>query len=177
MRCPVLAVIVLAALVGCGGSDGEDDNSRRPAPPSAEERARSAQFVRRVDALCKDTNPELAAIMTALTQARDAARAGRVSLPTTFDAFATQLRRASATTDRFLARLRAIEVPRRERAFSVALIDSVEKGSANLRQQLKAAEARDASRLRELSVRGSVINAGGKGLVSGHGGFRFCGRG
>ncbi|HWC26194.1 MAG TPA: hypothetical protein VG474_06380 [Solirubrobacteraceae bacterium] len=136
----------------------------------------SAEFVRRVDALCKETNPELAEIMTALTNARDAGRAGRVSRPDTFEVFATLLRRASATTERFEERLRAIEVPRRERAFHAALVNSVAEGSSNLRQQVSAAEAQDASRLRDLSVQGSVINARGKGLLAGHGGFRFCGR-
>lgn len=176
MRYPVLGVIVLAALAGCGGSDPEDGDSRQPAASSAEAQLRSEAFVRRVDALCKETNPELAEIMTAVTKARDAGRAGRVSLPKTFESFATLLRRANATTERFRARLRAIEVPRRERAFYDALIDSVEEGSSNLRQQVSAAEAHDARRLRDLSVEGSVINAKGKGLIAGHGGFRFCGR-
>lgn len=175
MRYPVFGVIVLATLAGCGGSDSEGGDSRRPVPP-AEVPLTSDEFVRRVDALCKDTNPELAEIMTALTKARDAGRAGRVSLPKTFEAFATLLRRADATTGRFRARLRAIEVPRRERAFYDALIESVEEGSSNLRQQVSAAEAQDAGRLRDLSVNGSVINARGKGLIAGHGGFRFCGR-
>ena len=175
MRYPVL--IVLATLAGCGGSDADDGDSRRPAPPAAvEAQPTSEEFVRRVDALCKDTNPELAEIMTALTKARDAARAGRVSRSETLAAFATLLRRASTTTERFAERLRAIEVPRRERAFYDALVNSVEEGSANLRRQVSAAEARDASRLRDLSIQGSVINARGKGLIAGHGGFRFCGR-
>ena len=175
MRYPVLSVIVVATLVGCGGSDSEDGNSRRPAP-STEAQPTRDEFVRRVDALCEDTNPELAKIMSALTKTRDAARGGRLSLPRTFEAFATLLRRADAATERFRARLRAIEVPKRERAFYDALIDSVEAGSSNLRRQVSAAEARDAARLRDLSVKGSVINARAKGLIAGHGGFRFCGR-
>jgi hypothetical protein len=175
MRYPVLGVIVFATLAGCGGSDSEDGDSRRPDPP-AEARLASDNFVRRVDALCRATNPELAEIMRALTKARDAGRARRVSLPRTFEAFETLLRRADATTERFRVRLRAIEVPRRERAFFHALTDSVDQGSANLRQQVSAAEAQDAGRLRDLSVKGSVINARGKGLIAGHGGFRFCGR-
>ena len=175
MRHPVLGVIVLAALAGCGGSDSEDGDSRRSAPP-AEAQLTSDEFVRRVDGLCKDTNPELAEIMSALTKARDAGRGGRLSLPKTFEAFATLLRRADAITERFRARLGAIEVPMREKAFHDALLASVEEGSSNLRRQVRAAEARDAARLRDLSVEGSVINARGKGLIAGHGGFRFCGR-
>ena len=169
MRYSVLAVIALVALVGCGGSDSDDGDSR---PPAAAD-----QFVRRVDALCKDTNPQLAAITAALTKARDARRAGRTSLPRTFEAFATLLREASATTQRFRTRLQAIETPTRERAFHDALISSIEQGVSNLRLQERAAEAQDASALRELSIKGSVINAQGKGVISGHGGFRFCGRG
>jgi hypothetical protein len=176
MRYAVLGVIVLV-LVGCGGSDSDDGDSRPTAPPSAQTQRASDEFVRRVDVLCKDTNPQLAAIMAALTKARDAGRAGRASLPKTFDAFATLLRNASQTTKRFVAQLRAIEAPTRERAFYDALIDSVEEGSSNLRQQERAAEAQDASRLRELSIQGSTINARGKGVIAGHGGFRFCGRG
>jgi len=176
MRYAVLGVIILVALVGCGGSDSDDGDSRRPATPSADSQRASDEFVRRVDMLCKDTNPQLAAIMAALTKVRDAGRAGRASLPKTFDAFATLLRNASQTTKRFVAQLRAIEVPSRERAFYDALIDSVEKGSSNLRQQERAAEAQDASRLRALSIQGSTVNARGKGLIGGHGGFHFCGR-
>ena len=160
MRVPVFGVIVLATLAGCGGSDSEGDD-----------------FVRRLDALCKVTNPELAEINTALTEARDAGRAGRVSVPETLDTFATLLRRAEETTGRFEARLRAMEVPKGERAFHDDLLDSVEKGSSNLGRQVNAAEARDAVRLRDLSVAGSEINARGKGLIAGHGGFRYCGRG
>ena len=177
MRYPVLGVIFLATLAGCGGSDSDDGDSRRTAPPAAAEaQLASAEYVRRVDALCKQTNPELAEIMTALTNARDAGRARRVARPDTFEAFATLLRRASTTTHRFKKRLRAIEVPRRERAFHAALVNSVAEGSSNLHQQVSAAEAQDASRLRDLSVEGSVINARAKGLLAGHGGFRFCGR-
>jgi hypothetical protein len=99
-----------------------------------------------------------------------------VSLPKTFETFAVLLRRARATTERFRSQLRAVEVPRRERAFYDALTDSLAKGASNLREQLSAAEAQDAVRLRDLSVQGSVINAKGKGLITGHGGFRFCGR-
>ena len=58
--------------------------------------------------------------------------------------------------------MRYVEVPRREAAFYDALIDSVDEGSSNLRQQVSAAEARDADRLRDLSVKGSVINARGR---------------
>lgn len=177
MRSAVGVIVILAALAGCGGADSQDGDSRRPAPPGADARRAGDEFVRRVDALCRETDPERAEIMAALTRARDAGRAGRVSLPKTFEAFATLLRRASAATERFGERLRAIEVPRRERAFHDSLIGSVEEGSSNLRQQVRAAEARDATRLRDLSVQSSVINARGKGLIAGHGGFRFCGRG
>lgn len=72
--------------------------------------------------------------------------------------------------------MRYVDVPRREAAFHDALIDSVDEGSSNLRRQVSAAEAQDAGRLRDLSVKGSVINARGKGLIAGHGGFRSCGR-
>lgn len=170
MRYAVLGVIIVATLAGCGGSDSKDAES----PPA---QGASDAFVRQVDTLCKDTNPELAAITAALTRARDARRAGQVSEPKTFQTFATLLRNATATTERFVARLRAIEVPRGERAFYDALIVSVEDGSSNLRQQLSAAEAQDATRLRDLSIKGSVINARAKGLITGHGGFRDCGRG
>ena len=172
----MFGVIVLAALAGCGGSDSEDGGSPRP-DPGTEAQPASDQFVRRLDALCKETNPELAEIMTALTRARDASRAGQVSLPETFDTFAALLRRAHATTGRFRARLRAVEVPKDEQAFYDELLESVEAGSVNLRRQVSAAEAQDAARLRDLSVAGSVINPRGKGLIAGHGGFRYCGRG
>ena len=177
MRPLVLATIVVATLAGCGGSDSDDGGSRQPTPPSAEGAPATDQFVRQVDALCKDANPELAEINAALTEARDAARAGRVSLANTFRTFETLLRRASATTERLKARLRAIEPPKDERAFYDALVDSLEQGSSNLRQQVTAAKAQDAAKLRDLSVNGSVINARQKGRIEGHGGFRFCGQG
>jgi len=177
MRDRVLGVIVVAALVGCGGSDSDGGDSSATASTSAQAELTSEEFVRRVDAACNDTNPELVRITTALTTARDARRAGRASASETFDDFAALLRRASATTRRFVARLRAITVPERQRAFHDAVTDSVEKGLANLGQQVRAAEAQDAIRLRDLSVAGSVINARAKGLLTGHGGFRHCGRG
>jgi len=175
MRQLVLGVIVVSTLAGCGGSDPGDDSSGRPARPSAEARPANEAFVQRLDALCEDATPKLAEIRSALTKARDAGRTGRVSLPKTFNAFAVLLRRASATTERFKARLRPIEPPVGERAFYDALVDSLERGSVNLRQQERAAEAQDAVRLRDLSVNGSLINAKQKGLITGHGGFRFCG--
>lgn len=176
MRFILLGVMVLATLAGCGDSDSQDGDSRGPARPEAQAQVTPDEFTRRVDAACRDANPELAEIMAAITKARDAGRAGRVSLPETFDAFATLLRRASATTERFIARLRAVKAPRRETAFRTALIGSVEEGLSNLRRQVSAAEAQDAARLRDLSVQGSVINARGKGVIAGHGGFRHCGR-
>jgi hypothetical protein len=176
MRYRLLGLVVLASLVGCGGSDSEDDSPRAGRPPARTQPA-SERFVRQVDALCRDANPELAAIMTALVKARDAGRAGRVSASRTFGAFAALLRKASATTARLQARLRSITAPRQERAFYRALAGSIQEGASNLRRQVSAAEARDARRLRDLSVAGSVINARGNGLIAGHGGFRFCGRG
>lgn len=155
----VVTVALAAALAGCGGSDSDGE---------------SDEFVRQVDALCADARPELAEIRAAVIRARDAARAGRVSAPETFETFATLLRRAGAITDRFEARLRSIEPPSGEEEFHDALIDSVEKGSSNVRRQVSAAEAEDPERLRELSTEGSVIEAERTGLISGHGGFRQC---
>ena len=177
MRHLVLVMVVATTLVSCGGSDSDEDTSPPSTAPSAGARPASEEFVRQLDALCKDANPELAEINTALTEARDAARAGRASLESTFRTFATLLRRASATTERLEARLRTIEPPAAERAFYDDLGDSLEQGSSNLRQQVGAAEARDAAKLRDLSVNGSVINAKQKGRIEGHGGFRFCGQG
>jgi hypothetical protein len=177
MKPLVLGVIVASILVGCGGSDSEDDNSRGSARSSAGTRLTKAEFVRRLDALCKDANPELAQIRTALVKARDAGRAGRVSVPKTLDTFAVLLRRARAVTERFETRLREIEAPRAERRFYGALVDSVEESSVNLRQQVRAAEAQDASTLSDLSVKSTIIDTERRGLFAGHGGFQTCGRG
>ena len=156
----VLGVVIAALLAGCGDSDSEDGGD---------------EFVRQVDALCEQTNPDLAEINAALIRARDAARAGRVSPSETFETFATLLRRATAITGRFEARLREIDPPPEERDFHEDLLDSVERGAANVREQIRAAEREDAIELRELSQEGSLLNARTKGLVTGHGGFRFCG--
>ena len=158
----VLGVVVAALLAGCGGSDSDNGGD---------------EFVRQVDALCRQTSPELAEINTALISARDAARAGRVSAPKTFETFATLLRRATAITERFEARLREIAPPPAERDFHDELVDSVEQGAANLRQQIRAAEREDAVELRELSQQSSLLSARTKGLFAGRGGFRSCGRG
>ena len=158
----LVTVALAAALAGCGGSDSEDE---------------SDEFVRQVDALCAEARPELAEIRASVIRARDATRAGRVSAEETFGTFATLLLRAGVITDRFEARLRSIEVPSVEEEFHGALIDSVEKGSTNLRKQVSAAEAEDAVRLRELSIEGTTIEAERMGLIEGHGGFRECGQG
>ncbi len=173
----MLPMVVAALLAGCGGSDSEDDSSRGPAQSAAGTRLTKAEFVRRVDALCKDTNPELARIRMALIKARNAGRAGRVSLPKTLETFAVLLRRARAVTGRFETRLREIEAPRADRTFYEALVDSVQESSVNLRQQVRAAEAQDASRLSDLSVKSTLIDTERKGLFAGHGGFQTCGRG
>jgi hypothetical protein len=173
----LIGVIVLFGLAGCAGADSDEGDARRPAGASTATQRAGDEFVRRLDAVCQDTNPRLAQIQADLTKVRDAGRAGQVSLPKTFEGFATLLRQASATARRLVVRLRAIAVPAHERAFRDALIASVSGGAANLRQQLRAAEAQDAGKLRELSVQGSVLNARAKVLVAGHGGFRFCGRG
>ena len=181
MRFAVALTIALAALAGCGGSDDDDGGGsagagRTATSTTAEGTPTGGEFVRRVDALCREANPELARTAAAIMRARDAARAGRASLPETFEAFAALLRQAGVTTDRLRTRLRAIEPPQRERAFHDALLRSLDQGAANLRRQRAAALARDARRLRDLSVRGSLINERGKGLIVGHGGFRHCGR-
>lgn len=177
MRRLAIAVLTLALLPnGCGGSDEGDEGSARRASTAEEARPGTDEFVRRVDSLCRDANPALAANAAALTRARDDARAGRASLRETFKRFAALLRKADRTTNRLRGGLRAIDAPEQERAFHAALIDSLEKGSRNLREQISAAEAQDAVRLRELSVQGSLINTRGKGLIEGHGGFRHCGR-
>jgi hypothetical protein len=153
--------MVGALLAGCGGSDSADGGD---------------QFVRRVDALCKQANPQLAGINTALIRARDASRAGQVGKARTFATFATLLRDASAVTERFHAQLREITPPSDEREFHDMLLDSVAQGSSNLRRQIAAAERRDAVALSDLSKQGSVLNARTKGLLAGRGGFRVCGR-
>ena len=157
----VLGVMVGALLAGCGGSDSADGGD---------------QYVRQVDALCKQANPELAEINAALIRARDASRAGRVSQAKTFETFAGLLRRASAVTERFHAQLRDVTPPQTDREFHDTLLTSVEQGGSNLRRQITAAERRDAVALSDLSKQGSVLNAGSKGLLAGHGGFRVCGR-
>ena len=177
MRPLVLGTLLVAALAGCGGSDSDEDASPQSTAPPAETQPASDEFVQRLDALCKDANPQLAEINAALTKARDAARAGQVSAEKTLKTFATLLRRASATTQQFAARLRAIQPPADERAFYGALVASLDQGLVNLRQQTRAAEAQDAATLRDLSVDGSVASAKQKGLIEGHGGFRFCGQG
>ena len=161
MRQLALGLMAAALLAGCGGSDSDDGGE---------------DYVRRVDALCRTANPELAEINAALIRARDATRAGRVSAAKTFKTFATLLRRASATTDRLEAGLRQITPPSEERDFHGALIGALEEGDANLRRQISAAERRDAAALRDLSRQASLASARSKGLVAGHGGFRFCGR-
>ena len=171
MRRLGVGVMMAAALAGCGGSDSGDGDARQSTSRSA-----GSEFVRSVDSLCRDANPDLARIQTSLTTTRDANRAGRLSAPEAFKTFATLLNEATVITDRFQRRLRAIEVPEDERAFQKSLLASVEDGSANLRRQVSAANAQDARRLSELSVAGTVINAKQKGLIKGHGGFRVCGR-
>ena len=161
MRHVVVAVVFAAALAGCGGSDSEDEGD---------------EFVRQVDSLCAEARPELAEIRASVIRARDAARAGRVSAQETFDTFATLLRRAGAITDRFEEQLRSIEVPSGEEEFHQALTESVEKGSTNVREQVSAAEAEDAVRLRELSIEGTTIEAERTGLIEGRGGFEECGQ-
>ena len=177
MRALVLGTLLVAGLAGCGGSDSDEDASPRSTAPPAETRPASNEFVQRLDALCKDANPQLAEINAALTKARDAARAGQVSAEKTFGTFATLLRRASATTKQFAARLRAIRPPADERAFYDALVASLDQGLVNLGRQVRAAAAQDAATLRDLSIAGSVASAKQKGLIEGHGGFRFCGQG
>ena len=153
------SVVVLALLAGCGGSDSGD-----------------GEYVRRVDALCKRATPELAAIQTALVQARDKARAGEVKPAETFREFERLLAEAEAETRRVTAGLRELSPPSSEEDFHRDLIGSTEEGVANLRLQQRAARRSDAIALRNLSVEGSRISARSKGLVTGHGDFRFCGR-
>lgn len=171
MRKLLLAAVAAALMAGCGGSDSDEGDTDRTTAPS------TGDYTRRVDALCQEANPELRRIMAAVTRARDAARAGQVGLARTFETFATLLRRAQVVSDGLEADLREVVPPADERAFHDDLLASLQKGSANLREQVRAAEARDSVRLRELSIRGSVINAEGKGLVAGHGRFRYCGKG
>ena len=153
------SVLVLALLAGCGGSDSGD-----------------GEYEERVDALCKKANPDLAAIQTALVQARDKARAGQVKPAETFREFDRLLAEAEAATRRVTAGLREVSPPSSEEEFHHDLIGSTEEGAANLRLQGRAARRLDAVALRNLSLEGSRISARGKGLVNGHGGFRFCGR-
>ena len=175
MRRVLPAAAAAALIAGCGGSDSDDETP--PAGSSAGTRVMEERYVAQVDAACKEATPELTRIMAAVVRARDAARAGQADPSQTFDTFARHLRRAGVVTERLESRLRTVEPPKGERSFHDALLESVEEGASNLRRQVAAAEARDANRLRDLSVRGSVLSAKGKGLIAGHGGFRFCGRG
>ena len=177
---PAVGLVAAALLAACGGADSEGPRAAGGTEPGAAEgekpRAADGRFVRRVDALCESANPELARINTAILRTRDDARAGRAGLPQTFRTFATLLRRASAVSSRLESRLAQVPAPPAERAFHKALLESVGRGVANVRRQVAAAESRDAIALRELSMEGSVLSARTKGLVRGHGGFRFCGQ-
>ena len=176
MRRWALCAIAAAALVACGGdgSDDDDGGSRTAATSTGASNAARGEYVRRVDGLCRETRPELAQITADLTRTRDAARAGRAELPETFDRFSTLLRRAGDITDRLEARLREIEAPARERKFHDSLVETVRRGSVNLRRQVRAADREDANELRALSVDGSLISSNQRGLITGHGGFRYC---
>lgn len=143
--------------------------------PGADEPRRG--FVAQVDALCRSTNPKLASINGAVIRARDQARAGEASPSETFATFETLLRQASVVSDRFAARLRAISPPPAEADFHANLLASVRDGASNVTRQATAARRQDAGALRDLSLEGSRLNARSKGLLQGHGGFRFCGRG
>jgi hypothetical protein len=161
MRALVLGAMLSGLLIACGGS--EPDTGRD-------------EYVRRVDALCRQTRPQLAEINTALIRARDASRSGQVSASKTFLTFATLLGRAKTVTGELRAGLRKITPPAADRDFHDQLVDSIEQGEANVEKQIVAAERRDADALRDLSVQGTTLNARTKGLVAGHGGFRFCGQ-
>ena len=173
----LLLCLIVAAVAGCGDSGEDADDSSRPATSATTAPATGDAYARRVDALCREANPLLARTMARVVRARDAARAGEVSLVETFATFQRLLRQAGATTERFTARLREIDAPAAKRAFHASLVRSAEESAANLRQQVAAAERRDSVRLRELSINGTVIAARRKGLVEGQGGFRHCGRG
>lgn len=149
-------------VAGCGSSDS------RPA---------GSEYVRQVDRLCREANPQLAEINSQLVRARDAARAGIAKPTATFASFERLLNRAGGVTRRLEAELRKVRPPAGEAEFHRKLLRSVGEGSANVRRQVSAARAGDARRLSELSVQGSTLNARSKGLVAGHGGFRHCGRG
>ena len=171
-------MVVATTLVSCGGSDSDEDTSPPSTAPSAEARPASEEFVRQLDALCKDANPELAEINTALTRGpRRSARRSRK-----LGEHVQNLRDAAAQGERDHGATRgpaAQQSSRRQPSepSTTTSVDSLEQGSSNLRQQVGAAEARDAAKLRDLSVNGSVINAKQKGRIEGHGGFRFCGQG
>ena len=175
MRYLTLALVTaVAGLAGCGGSESEDGDARPPAPSGGDSQAAKDSFVRRIDALCKEVNPSLKKIRTDLLRTRNAARAGRADPNTTFRTFARLLRKTEGVTNRTESELRAIKPPRSEEGFHKDLLRSLTEGRSNLRQQVRAAEARDAVRLRELSVEGTVISSRQKGLITGHGGFRHC---
>jgi hypothetical protein len=155
-----ISAVVVALLAGCGGSDAGDGG-----------------YVKRVDALCKKANPDLVAIQTALVQARDRARAGEAKPAETFREFERRLAEAESVTRRLTTGLREVSPPSSEEEFHDDLLRSAEEGGANLRLQRRAARRGDAVALRNLSLEGSRISARSKGLVNGHGDFRFCGRG
>jgi hypothetical protein len=157
----VLGLTLGALLAGCGGSE-------TPNPGD--------EYVRRVDALCRQARPQLAEINQALIRARDAGRSGRVSLPRTFETFSTLLGRASKVGSTLRAGLGQITPPPAERDFHAELLAAIDQGNANVKRQIDAAQRRDAAGLRDLSTKGTALNERTKGLVTGHGGFRFCGR-
>jgi hypothetical protein len=169
-------LVGVASLVGCGGDDSEDSESRQPAQTSADTRSGS-DFVASLDSLCRRTRPELVRIQAQLVQARDAARSGQASLPATFSTFVTLLSRAESATARFSERLDALPAPSSERAFRKRVAGSVQAGRQNLRRQIRAAEAQDSVTLRELSIEGTTIDSERRGLFAGHGGFRSCAKG
>jgi hypothetical protein len=153
-----LSWVLVILLAGCGGGEGDG-------------------FVAQLDGLCKRTNPKLVAINASIIRARDQARAGGVRPAETFATFETQLSRASVITDRLVAELRELSPPPDEEDFHADLVGSLGQGASNVKRQVKAASQQDAAALRELSLEGSRLNARTKGLVEGHGGFRYCGRG
>jgi hypothetical protein len=173
MRAFLLGALAAAFLVGCGGDDSGDGDSREPTQTSADTRGGS-DFVASLDSLCRRTRPELVRIRAQLVQARDAARSGQASAATTFSTFVNLLGRAEAATLRFLQRLNALPTPSSERAFRRRAAASVEAGRRNLQRQIQAAQAQDSVRLRELSLEGTTIDSERRGLFAGHGGFRSC---
>lgn len=170
MRTPRLLVLTAACLAlglqACGSDDDSDSGSKT---------ASKADFVSDLDALCKEANAKVKKIGEEATALQKQANGSTgAAQQKAIVALGNKVEEANVISRPAVAKMRKLDPPPSEQKFFDDLVNAVSDQQDAFDQFAVALQKNDLVKIRELNPKLTEVAGRRKGLISGHGGFKYC---